>query len=209
MLEIFKELVQGTEEWLQLRAGIVTASEFSQVLAKGKGKTKEGEPKESKTRRTLMLKKAGERITGDPMDTYSNKHMERGTEQEGVARDLYVVHSGNVVTECGFMKNGNVGCSPDGLISDDGLVEIKSRLAHIQADSLLKDAVPRENIAQIQGGLWISQRKYLDYVSYCPGMPLFIKRIEPDLIYQENLKQELQAFETELSEIVKQLIQKF
>jgi len=199
MLEIFKELVQGSEQWLQLRAGIVTASEFSQVLAKGAGKT----------RRTLLLKKAGERITGDPMNTYSNEHMERGTEQESGARELYIAHSGNEVTECGFIKNGNAGYSPDGLIGNDGLVEIKSRLAHIQADSLLKDAVPRENIAQIQGGLWISQRKYLDYVSYCPGMPLFIKRIEPDLIYQENLQQELQTFETELSGIVQQLIQKF
>ncbi|MEE9510345.1 MAG: lambda exonuclease family protein [Candidatus Bathyarchaeia archaeon] len=199
MLEIFKELEQGSEQWLQLRAGIVTASEFSQVLAKGAGKT----------RRTLLFKKAGERITGDPMNTYSNEHMERGTEQEGVARDLYIAHSGNEVTECGFMKNGNAGYSPDGLIGNDGLVEIKSRLAHIQADSLLKDAVPSENIAQIQGGLWISQRRYLDYVSYCPGMPLFIKRVESDLDYQDKLSHALQTFETELSGIVSQLIEKF
>jgi len=199
MLEIFEDLEQGSESWLQLRAGLVTASEFSQVLAKGAGKT----------RHTLLLKKAGERITGNPMDSYSNEDMKRGSEQEGGARELYVTHSGNKVTECGFMKNGNAGYSPDGLIGEDGLVEIKSRLAHIQADSLLKDAVPSANIAQIQGGLWISQRKYLDYVSYCPGMPLFIKRVEPDLIYQENLKQALQTFETELAGIVQQLIEKF
>lgn len=199
MLELFNDIEQGSDEWRDLRSGLVTASEFSQVLAKGQGKT----------RRTLLLKKAGERITGNPSESYSNNHMERGHEQEGIARELYVKHSGNEVTECGFMRNGNMGYSPDGLIGDNGLIEIKSRLAHIQADSLLKNEVPRENIAQIQGGLLVSEREFLDYVSYCPGMPIFIKRIHPDAGYIANLMNELELFMQDLKEVVNQLIKRF
>lgn len=198
-LEIFQELEQGSNLWRDVRAGLITASEFSQLSAKGQGKT----------RRTLMLKKSGERITGNPSESYSNEHMERGKEQEATARELYIAHTGAEVVACGFMKNGNVGYSPDGCIGDNGLVEIKSRLAHIQADTLLSGEVPTENMAQIQGGLWISKREYLDYISYTPGMPLFIKRILPDLVYIDNLAREIAAFEVELQAVVQQILSKF
>lgn len=198
-LEIFHELEQGGDLWRNTRAGLVTASEFSQVLARGAGKT----------RRTLLLKKAGERITGNPSESYSNEHMERGKEQETTARELYIAHTGAEVVECGFMKDGKIGYSPDGLVGDNGLVEIKSRLAHIQADTLLSDSVPSENMAQIQGGLWISKREWLDYVSYTPGMPLFIKRVFPDLVYLETLVKELKAFEIELQQVIEQIMGKF
>src|SRR3990167_1067306 len=199
MLEIFNELEQGSDLWRETRAGLIPASEFSQVLAKGQGKT----------RRTLLLKKAGERITGNPSESYSNEHMERGKEQEATASELYITHTGTEVVECGFMKGGMVGYSPDGLVGENGLVEIKSRLAHIQADTLLSNSVPSENIAQIQGGLWISKRKWLDYVSYTPGMPLFIKRVFPDLAYIEALVKELATFEAELQQVIKQIMEKF
>ena len=198
MLEII-ECTQNSPEWFEARAGLITCSEFSQLLAQGQGKT----------RRTLLLKKAGERITGNVGESYSNEHMERGKEQEGVARELYIAQTGVEITECGFMKNDNVGYSPDGLVSDDGLIEIKSRLAHIQADTLLTDKVPGENMAQIQGGLWISERKYLDYVSYCPGMPLFIKRVFPDMDFICNLKIEIDKFEKELQQTIDIIISKF
>jgi hypothetical protein len=190
---------QGTPEWFSARAGLITCSEFSQLLAKGAGLT----------RKTLMLKKAGERITGNPAESYSNGHMERGKEQEGTARELYEAYKGVEIVECGFMKNDNVGYSPDGLIAENGLVEIKSRLAHIQAETLLSDKIPSENIAQIQGGLWISGREYLDYVSYCPNMPLFIKRVYPDLDYVTNLKIEIVLFEKQLQDMVEQILRKF
>lgn len=199
MLEIFNDIEQGSDLWRETRAGLITASEFSQVLAKGQGET----------RRTLMLKKAGERITGNPSESYSNEHMGRGKEQEVTARELYIAHTGNEVVECGFMKDGNIGYSPDGIIDDSGLVEIKSRLAHIQADTLLSNSVPSENMAQIQGGLLISKREWLDYVSYTPGMPLFIKRVYPDLAYLEHLVKELDAFESELQEVIQQIMSKF
>lgn len=198
MLEIFN-FEQGTPEWHAIRCGIATASCFSDILAKGAGKT----------RRTYMLKLAGERITGNPSDSYSNANMERGHEQEDVARSLYVEHSGNAVVKCGFMKDEYLGYSPDGLVGDDGLIEIKTKFAHLQAAVLLDDKVPSEHIAQIQGGLMISNRKFLDFVSYCPGMPIFIKRVLRDEKYISELRGEIIKFEIELREIVENLTSKF
>ncbi|MDX1902132.1 MAG: YqaJ viral recombinase family protein [Gammaproteobacteria bacterium] len=190
---------QGEPEWHSARIGCLTASCYSQILAKGKGLT----------RRSYMMKIAGERITGNAAESYTNPHMERGKEQESAARELYVAQSGLEVIECGFMKRGNIGYSPDGLIGEDGLLEIKTKLAHLQAEVLLDDKIPSEHIAQIQGGLMVSGRQWLDFVSYCPGMPLFIKRVERDEAYIQTLTDELAKFEAELSQVVTQLMSKF
>lgn len=198
MLEIIN-CIQNSAEWLNARCGIITCSEFSKLLAKGEGKT----------RRTLMRDKAGERMTGSPADSYSNGHMERGKDKEDEIRQLYEDTTGNKVNLCGFMKDGNIGYSPDGLIGDDGLLEAKSRKASVQIELLEKNKVPTENIAQIQGGLYISQRKYLDYVTHCPGLPIFIKRVYPDLEYIENLKKEIDLFEKDLQELIQQIMEKF
>jgi predicted phage-related endonuclease len=135
--------------------------------------------------------------------------MARGKEQEAIARTLYIEHTGNVVEECWFLKNGNIGYSPDGLIGDEGLLEIKSKLAHLQADILLSGEVPGEHVAQIQGGLLVSGRQWLDFVSFCPGMPLFIKRVRQDDNLIGELVSELSKFENELSETVQKIMEKF
>lgn len=194
MLEVY-ELEQGSDLWKECRLGVCTASNFASVLAKGKGLT----------RRSYLLKLAGERITGVLAESYSNPHMERGIEQEAAARTLYVDATFNDVIGCGFMRDQNIGYSPDGLINHDGLLEVKSKLAHLQAEVLLSDEVPSEHVAQIQGGLLVSGRKWLDFVSYCPGMPLFIKRVERDEKYIAILKEELAKFEAELCEIVQKI----
>lgn len=198
MLKII-DCEQGTPEWSQARTGVITASCFSDVLAKGQGKT----------RKTYMLKLAGERITGSPMDSFNNGHMERGKEQEAVARQLYVERTGNEVIPCGFMRNENLGYSPDGLIGDDGLIEIKTKLAHLQAEALLADKVPNEHLGQIQGGLLVTGRQYLDFISYCPNMPIFIKRVFRDEAYLSNLREELAKFEAELAQTVETILGKF
>ena len=198
MLEILNH-EQGSEDWLAARCGVVTASCFSQVLAKGAGKT----------RRSYMLRLAGERITGTPAETYTNDHMERGKAHEAIAREAYVEQLGVEIVECGFMRDGNIGYSPDGIIGDLGLIEIKSKLAHLQAEILLADEVPSEHVAQIQGGMLVSGRQYLDFISYCPGMPLFIKHVERDEKFIGQLKEELERFETELCEVVTKLKEKF
>lgn len=195
MLEIF-DFEQGTPEWHDSRCGIATASNFSQVLAKGAGKT----------RRSYLLKLVGERITGTIAETYQNEHMQRGIEQEAEARNAYIEKTFNDVLGCGFMRlDKKFGYSPDGLIGDDGLLEIKTKLPHLQADVLLSGEVPSDHVAQIQGGLFISGRKWLDFVSYCPKMPVFIKRVERDESYIAKLVEELNKFESEIVESVNKL----
>src|SRR5437868_9689470 len=193
-LQLF-DCEQGTPEWYAARAGIPTASEFDTVLAKGKGGG------ESKTRRTYMLKLIGERITGAPMYSYSNDHMERGKEMEQEARDLYAMLSDVEPLRVGFMRRGDAGASPDSLVGDNGLLEIKTTLAHLQLDCLLNDELPSEHKAQCQGQLWISGREWVDFVSYWPGLPLFGKRVFRDEPYIARLKVEVDAFNSEMLEL--------
>jgi hypothetical protein len=101
---------QGSEDWFAARAGIHTASEFATIMANGGGGS------ESKTRRTYLLKLAGERLTGEPMDSYSNHHMERGKVMEDEARRFYAFLTDHELCSVGFIRNGEKGCSPDSLI---------------------------------------------------------------------------------------------
>ena len=193
---------QGTDEWYAARAGIVTCSELSTVLAKGRGGG------ESVTRRKYMLTLAGERIAGpSPFERYTNGAMQRGHEYEQEARDMYQLITDNEVTQVGFMRRGDVGYSPDGLIGDAGLVEIKTKTYPLHLECLLKDEVPSEHIAQIQGGLWVSGRRYLDFISYSSGLPLFIKRVPRDESYIARLKVEVEQFNSELADLVERIKQ--
>lgn len=193
---------QGSIEWFEARKGILTSSDFQTVLMKGRGGG------DSQTRRTLLLKKAGERITGEPMENFTNGYMERGKEQEPIARNLYQEATGNEVTECGFIRNGKFGASTDGLI-DGGIIEIKTRAAHLQINLLLSGEVPKEHEAQIQGGMMIADRGFLDFISYCPNMPLFIQRVERDEKYIAILKDELEKANEEIEKIVQQVMERF
>lgn len=189
-MEIFN-CEQGTDEWFECRKGIPTASMFSAVLAKGQGKT----------RRTYMLKLLGERLTGGIQDSYSNAHMERGQEIEEEARNAYALIKDTDPELVGFIRNGDKGCSPDSLNGSDGLVEIKTKLPHLQIDVLLKDEMPTEHRAQVQGQIWVSEREWCDFVSYWPKLPLFVKRIYRDDKYLDNLAMELKIFNEEMNEL--------
>lgn len=192
MIEVF-DMPQGSDEWHQARLGIVTASEFATVMREGRTK---GSP--SVTRREYMLKLMGERLTGDPMYRWKNDHMERGHEQEPDARNLYAFQTDLEPKPIGFIRNGYKGCSPDSLIDDNGMVEIKTKLAHLHLDVLLGDAVPTEHVAQIQGQLWVAEREWCDFVSYCPKLPLFVKRVHRDEQFIERLAKAVDLFEREL-----------
>lgn len=192
---------QGTDEWHALRAGIVTASEFDAVQATGKG----GAP--SKTRRTYMLKLIGERLTGEPAEHYSNKHMERGHELEPVARRLYAIRSGAELTQVGFIRRGEIGCSPDSLIDSEGMLEVKTKLPHLQLEVLLANRFPIEHKAQVQGQLMVADRAWCDFVSYWPGLPLFVIRVERDEPYIKALAAECEAFVEEMRELTARITQ--
>lgn len=187
---------QGSEEWFRVRAGMPTASEFATVMASGRGGG------ESKTRRTYMLKLAGEILTGEPMDTYQNGHMERGKVMEAEARDLYAFMR-DVEPDCvGFIASDGKGCSPDCLIGADGMAEIKTKLPHLQIDVLLRGELPPEHKAQCQGGLWVAEREWIDFVSYWPSLPLFVKRVHRDEAYIAEIAAAVSQFNAELAETV-------
>lgn len=186
-LEIF-DCEQGTPEWFAARLGIPTASCFGQILAKGEGKT----------RRAYLLKLAGESITGELADSFGNAHTERGHAMEPDARNLYAFDHDVEPQLVGFMRRGRVGASPDSLIGDDGLLEIKTKLPHLQLDVLDKGKLPSEHVAQVQGQLWVSGRAYCDFVSYWPRLPLFCVRVERDEKYIETLSQAVADFLGEL-----------
>lgn len=187
---------QGSEEWFRIRSGMPTASEFATVMASGRGGA------ESKTRRTYMLKLAGEILTGEPMDSYSNGHMERGKAMEDEARELYAFLTDCDPERVGFVINGAKGCSPDCFVAADGMAEIKTKLPHLQIDVLLRGELPPEHKAQCQGGLWVAEREWLDFVSYWPALPLFVKRIYRDEEYIKTLSEAVDQFNAELSEMV-------
>jgi hypothetical protein len=179
---------QGSTEWRFARLGIPTASQFSAVKAKGEGKT----------RRTYMMKLIGEILTGEPCENYSNDHMERGKEMEQDARNLYSFHVDIEPELVGFIRNGRKGASPDSLIGTNGMCEIKTKLAHLQAEVLLADKVPTDHIAQCQGNLWVAEREWIDFVSYWPRMPLFVKRVYRDEAYIATLAKEVDLFLAEM-----------
>lgn len=198
MMQVF-DCDQGSEDWFRCRMGIPTASEFATVMASGKNGG------DSKTRRTYLLKLAGERLTGDPCEAYTNVHMERGKVMEEEARSLYAF-----MTDCepelvGFIRDGDKGCSPDSLIGSNGGLEIKTALAHIQIDRLVRNALPPEHRAQVQGNIWIANREWWDFASYCPKLPLFVTRVYRDDGYIATLSGAIKAFNEELAELVESI----
>jgi len=196
-LEVFN-CEQGTPEWRACRMGIPTASEFHSVLAGGQGKV----------RRTYMMKLLGERLTGEPMEAFANAHTQRGQTLEDEARKLYVRDRwiDMRVHKVGFARRnipgvGLVGCSPDALVDDDGMIEIKTKLPHLQLEAILAKRCPPEHMAQCQGALWITGRQWLDFISYWPGLPLFITRVLPDPEYVAKLFDTVGTFNAELEEL--------
>jgi YqaJ-like viral recombinase domain len=198
MVEIF-ECEQGSPEWFECRRGIPTASEFDTVMATGRGGG------ESKTRRTYLYKLAGEILTGEQMYNYSNDHMERGKEMESEARDMYIFLTDLETQRVGFIRNGQKGCSPDSLIGADGMLEIKTKLAHLQCEVLACDEFPSEHKAQCQGQLWVAEREWVDFVSYWPKLPLFAKRVFRDEPYIKRLATEVDRFNNELADLIEKI----
>lgn len=187
---------QGSEEWFRARMGIPTASEFHTVLAKGK------DGGASLTRKTYLMKLAGEIITGESMENYQNGHMERGKLMEDEARDMYAFMTDADPERVGFIVNGRKGCSPDSLIGSEGMLEIKTKLPHLLIELLLKDEFPPEHKAQCQGALWVAEREWIDIAVYWPKLPLFVKRAPRDEAYIAKLASEVDRFNTELNETV-------
>lgn len=190
---------QGSAEWFAARLGLVTASEFKTIIGVKK------DAREKVTRASYLRKLAGEILTGLPMESYSNGHMERGKEQEDEARDLYSMMAGVDPLRVGFIRNHDAGCSPDSLIGDKGGLEIKSALPHIQIERLEAGELPPEHRAQVQGNIWLAEREWWDFASYCPRLPLFVKRVPRDDGYIATLAGAVTQFNMELAELVERM----
>lgn len=193
---------QYSPEWWALRTGLPTASQFAKVMAK----TPKGNGPGA-TQKTYMRKLAGEIITGKPMESYSNGHMQRGHEEEAESLDLYALIANEDPEKVGFILNSikKMGASPDALVGDKGVVEIKSKTADLLIEWILKDQFPPEHKAQCQGHLLVSEREWVDIVGYSPGMPLFLKRAHRDEGYIKIMSSEIDRFNEELQVLVEQI----
>lgn len=191
---------QGSPEWLAARLGKVTASRFSDVLAKGSGKT----------RKAYMYELAAERLTGLPTQSYKSADMEWGSQCEEAARKEYELWTSNKADRVGlFVLNNNIGASPDSVVGEDGLLEIKCPKTTTQIDRFLNKEFPSEYMAQVQGQLWVTGRSWCDFVSYDPRINTearyFCIRVLRDEVYIKNLEVEVSKFVADLELLMKSL----
>lgn len=199
-LTIYNKLEQGTPEWHDARRGIITASTVGRFIT----------PKTIKVAanadtRAMTYQLVAERINGWTEDTYVSRDMEEGHYIEPIARGLYSEHYAPV-EECGFMVRDDwgyqVGYSPDGLVGETGLIEIKRHVAKLHLQIILAGEVPAEHMAQIQCGLLVSGREWCDYISFSGGMPLWIKRVHPDPVWRAAILEAVEAFEGNAEEMI-------
>ncbi|MCP5099120.1 MAG: YqaJ viral recombinase family protein [Chloroflexi bacterium] len=172
------DIIQGSPEWFQIRCGKLTASRMADATAKTKTGWGAG-------RKNLMAQLVAERLTGAVAESYSNAAMQWGTDTEPEARAAYEFYQGVDVVEIGFIDHPTIpmtGCSPDGLVGDDGMVEIKCPNTSTHIDTLLKGSIPSKYIKQMQWQMACAERDWCDFVSYDPRMPeemkLFVSRVE-------------------------------
>lgn len=188
------ECVQNTPEWLAARVGIPTASAFDKIV------TSKGEP--SKQREKYLFRLAGEAVTGTPEETYQNAAMLQGNEREAEARAYYDLTKGVEVEKVGFCLADGYGCSPDGFVGKDGMVQFKCPLLSTHVGYLLENKFPLDYFQQVQGELFVAEREWSDFVSYFPNIRPFVIRVKRDEVFIKKLKIELEIFCEELKTII-------
>lgn len=190
-----KDLVQGSDEWRAARCGLLCASEIKLIL------TPTLKVASNDKERAHLYELLAQRITGYVEPSYVSDDMLRGINDEADAAALYAKHYAKV-KEVGFVTNDEfgftIGYSPDRLVGDDGLLECKSRRAKYQVETILSGEVPTEHILQCQTGLLVSGRQWLDFVSYCGGLPMITIRVFPDPVVQAAIVEAATAFESRL-----------
>jgi putative phage-type endonuclease len=197
------EVEQGSDEWRKARLGYVSASSVSAVMAKGAGKT----------RQSYLEKIVAERLTREIGEGYSNASMEWGTQTEPQARMAYEVSCETFVTKTGFHKHPSIewlGVSPDGLVGEDGLVEIKCPNTSTHLGYIKEGKCPSEYYKQIQCQLWVTGRKWCDFVSFDPRikketLKLLVVRVQRDEQLIAEIEAEVIKFLADVEKYIKEL----
>jgi len=195
-MKIFK-FEQGSEEWHEAKLGVVSTSNFDKVLNTGSG------------RGLYMRKLAAERMLCNTQIGYSNENMVNGLDVEPQAREYYENSKGCSVEQVGFIKRNDwVGTSPDGLVGNDGQIEIKCPIPSTHIENILKAKMPAPYRPQVQGQLWITERKWCDWISYCPALndrPFYSVRVFRDEEYIKVLETAVEQFVSELKEMINKI----
>lgn len=190
------DLVQGTPEWLQKRCGLLTASEMKHLV------TPTLKVASNDKERTHLWELLSQRITKRVVEGYQGENMLRGHAEEAEARYTYETHYAPVEV-CGFITNDRwgftLGCSPDGLVGEDGMIECKSRVAKYQVETICGWKVPDEHLIQVQAELLVSERAWLDFVSYSNGMHMVSIEVEPDPLVHEAIVEAATKFEAKIA----------
>jgi hypothetical protein len=200
MIQHHEDLVQGSDEWLAARCGLLTASEMKLIL------TPTLKPAANDKERSHLYELLAQRITRFVEPHYVSDDMLRGKDDEVEARILYDKTYAKV-TDVGFITNDRwgftLGYSPDGLVGADGLIECKSRRQKYQIQTIIEcvtsDIIPDDFSIQVQTGLLVSERKWCDFVSYSNGMPMVTIRVFPNEQIQEAIIKAATAFEERLA----------
>lgn len=185
-LTIHTDIVQRSDEWYELRRGVITASTVGRLIT-----PKTMKPASNQDSRGLAQALAAERIAGwSDVNNFINDDMMRGIESEPIVRAKYAEHY-LPVTEVAFITEDRfgfkLGVSPDGLVSDDGMIEIKCPRAKGHIATIIAGHPPIEYMAQLQCALLVSGRRWIDYISYCAGLPLYVKRVKPNQKWVEAI----------------------
>lgn len=198
------DLIQGSDEWHQARCGLLTASEIKLIL------TPTLKIADNDKTRSHLWELAAQRISKYVEPSYISDAMLRGHEDEVLARALYSEKYAPV-EECGFVTNGKwgftLGCSPDGLVGADGMIECKSRCQKYQVQTIVEEftgvaEIPEDYWLQVQAGMMIAGRKWCDFISYSGGLPMAVVRVEPDSRTQDAIIEAAAKFESRISEVV-------
>lgn len=190
---------QRSPEWFEARCGVPSASYFDKIVKM------DGSP--SKQRKKYMYKLAGEFVSGVAEESYQNAAMMRGTELEPEARGLYEAITGKQVQEVGFCieDHRRYGCSPDGLVGEDGAIEIKCPNIATHVGYLIDNKLPSDYFQQVQGVLLVTGLAWCDFVSYYPGLNPLIIRVKPNKGFLKKARKELDIFCGELAEVIEKI----
>lgn len=202
-------MIQGSEEWFAARLGIPTASKFSDIMANGRS----GQP--SASRKNYLAELVVERLTGQRTEGFTNAAMQWGTETEPFAVEAYEAFTGELTRECGFIKHPTIECgaSPDRLVGEEGLLEVKCPNTATHIDHLLNGTLLTKYKWQLQGQLMVTGMDWVDFVVFDPRVPermqIRVDRVHADAGAIQELTAGIEGFLVELNEMTDQLEKKY